>query len=172
MFGFQNWVKTRRICEAMRTEDLVACADIHRESFSPFWSAGALASMFSSPGMRGAVIRRSAARAVVEGFVLYRIVAGEAEIITIAVIEQCRKKGLGRELMVHVIRDCLTERLEKIFLEVAESNIAARKLYGSLGFKKVGERKGYYGQPAEKKQISRESVQSQDAVIMALDLGD
>jgi ribosomal-protein-alanine N-acetyltransferase len=70
--------------------------------------------------------------------------AGEAEIITIAVARAHRRRGLGRLLMEAVLRDLHAIRAEALVLEVDEKNAAAVALYRKLGFREVGKRAGYY----------------------------
>jgi len=78
------------------------------------------------------------------GFVLARQVAGEAEILTIAVQTKVARAGLGWRLMQAAMREAKLRGGESIFLEVDDGNAAALGLYGKLGFEKVGERRGYY----------------------------
>lgn len=79
-----------------------------------------------------------------QGFVLTRIAGDEAEILTIAVLPRCRRAGLGLALMEAAQRLVAQQGATMMFLEVAEPNLAARGLYGALGFEKVGRRKRYY----------------------------
>lgn len=78
------------------------------------------------------------------GFVLARLVAGEAEILNIAVARAFRGVGLGRDLMEAVLRELHAHRAETLFLEVDETNTAALALYQRLGFREVARRKAYY----------------------------
>ncbi len=165
---------------AMESEDLPTCADIHEESFSPAWTAGTIASLLNSPGMRGLVaLRTGKKKRQVHGFILYRVVADEAEVITIVTARRARRRGAAQELMLAAIRDCLTDRVVKISLEVDEGNLAARLLYASLGFRKAGDRKGYYRSGANPEaQSSTASVSTSkpvnpepgNALIMVLEL--
>ncbi len=79
------------------------------------------------------------------GYVLLYIVAGEADIVRVAVLPEYRRRGVAREL--------LTRAFEKIdgavFLDVRESNTPAIELYKSLGFEDTGVRKNYYSNPTE-----------------------
>jgi ribosomal-protein-alanine N-acetyltransferase len=108
------------------------------------------------------------------GFVIYRIAASEAEIITIATEKKHRGSGIARAMIDEMIRHCLSSRLTEIFLEVDESNIGAVRLYRKLGFIKVGERRGYYtGISEAHKNASNEGsneASSGNALIMRLDL--
>jgi ribosomal-protein-alanine N-acetyltransferase len=79
----------------------------------------------------------------VEGFVLYRIVAGDIEIMNLAVRQKGR--GHGRSLLeAFLVSPFVLSSGRKIFLEVASSNVAARKLYGRVGFSETGLRPAYY----------------------------
>src|SRR5690606_10955011 len=81
------------------------------------------------------------------GFVLARLAAGEAEILTIAVSRTMRRHGVGRDLMEAVLRELHAQRAEALFLEVDEINEAAIALYRRLGFREVARRPAYYDQP-------------------------
>jgi len=85
------------------------------------------------------------------------LVLDEGQVANVAVAPAWRQKGLGRQLMEQLILRCMALGGRSLSLEVRESNLPARNLYDSLGFRTVGLRKGYYTQPAE------------DAVLMQLD---
>ena len=68
----------------------------------------------------------------------------EAELYRIAVLPSHRRMGLGKRLMEDFLNGCPKE-VEKIFLEVRESNAAAVKLYEKSGFEIISRRKNYYG---------------------------
>ena len=78
------------------------------------------------------------------GFIVYRIVADEAEIITIGVAPDARRGGIAAAMLEIATRDAATRGAKKIFLEVARDNDAARALYTSAGFTEVGIRPKYY----------------------------
>jgi ribosomal-protein-alanine N-acetyltransferase len=86
------------------------------------------------------------AEGIISGFVATRIIVeGEAEILNIAVDSRYRRMGIGRSLIISAI-----DRTPGIwFLEVRESNTAARNLYKSLGFIDSGVRRSYYQNPDE-----------------------
>ncbi len=81
------------------------------------------------------------------GFLLGRVAAGEAELLTIAVAPEARGRGLGRKLLARFIYQARLRAAESAFLEVAEDNAAARHLYRIAGFGESGRRKGYYYAP-------------------------
>jgi [ribosomal protein S18]-alanine N-acetyltransferase len=74
-----------------------------------------------------------------------RTAADEIEILNVAVDPPFRRRGIGRSL----IRELIGKNPGVVFLEVRQSNIAARKLYHSLGFEAAGVRQDYYSQPVE-----------------------
>ena len=116
--------------------NLDALAAIHAESFSQAWNARALADLLATPG--------AFACAVEGGFVMVRAVAGEAEILTIAVRPDARRRGAGAALVRYAAEHAQSLGAGQMFLEVALGNLPARALYGSLGFAEVGRRGGYY----------------------------
>ena len=131
--------------EPLRAEDSAALARIHREDFVPPWNEDDFETMLGQDVMFGyKAVDTGKPRAGAAGFVLARSMAGEAEIITIAVARAHRRRGLGRFLMDAVLRDLHAVRATALFLEVDEKNAAAIALYKKLGFREVGKRAGYY----------------------------
>jgi ribosomal-protein-alanine N-acetyltransferase len=126
-------------------EDSAALACIHREDFAPPWEEGDFQGMLGEDVMFGyKAVEAGNPRAGAAGFVLARSMAGEAEIITIAVARAHRRRGLGRLLMDAVLRQLHGARAEALFLEVDEGNVGAVALYRRLGFREVGKRSAYY----------------------------
>lgn len=82
------------------------------------------------------------------GLLLGRVVAGEAELLTIAVAQALRRNGLGRRLMQGFLDEAVARGADSAFLEVAASNLAAQALYRAMGFAEAGRRRGYYHSPA------------------------
>jgi ribosomal-protein-alanine N-acetyltransferase len=109
-------------------------------AFGEAWSAMQLAGTLALPG--------SFARQAVDshgkilGFSLARVVAGEAELLLVAVDRDWRRHGIGRLLVEKVAQDACRRGAGALFLEVRES--AARALYRALGFVDVGRRANYY----------------------------
>ena len=90
------------------------------------------------------------------GFLAFEQVLDEGSIVEVAVHPDCRRKGIARSLITTAIQSA--EGLDSVFLEVRESNTPAIRLYESLGFERIGVRKGYYQKPKE------------DAVLMKMTL--
>ena len=112
-------------------------ARLHGMSFSDPWSAAAIGDLLASPGTFAFQLQ--------EGFILARVAAGEAEILTLAVAPAVRGRGLGRSLLAAAARHAQTLGATNMFLEVGVDNPPALALYAGLGFVRVGRRKAYYG---------------------------
>jgi ribosomal-protein-alanine N-acetyltransferase len=82
----------------------------------------------------------------VAGFLVWRPLAdGECELLNLVVAPEFRRQGVARQLL----EPLLNRPGSEIFLEVRESNRAARNLYKSMGFREVSLRRKYYESPAE-----------------------
>lgn len=141
-------------------EDADALAAIHASSFPAAWRPDDFARF-----LQGSVTFGRAAETddgQLAGFVLCRIIAGEAEILTIAVAPAHRRQGVAVLLLAEVMA-IASVRAEAMFLEVAADNPGAIALYDGLGFEAVGRRAGYYGRPAGG---------SVDAIVMRRSLGE
>lgn len=123
----------------MTPADLAA---LHARCFSspPPWSEAAFAAFLSDP-LAFLLVEGDA------GFLLGRAVAGEAELLTLAVAPEARRRGLGRKLVVRFLYQARLRSAALAFLEVAEDNAAARALYAGQGFAESGRRPGYYARP-------------------------
>lgn len=78
------------------------------------------------------------------GFIVYRIVVDEAEIITIGVNPEMRRNGIASAMIGIIEKTIKNQGVKKIFLEVASNNIPGQKLYENCGFSPVGLRPKYY----------------------------
>ena len=122
------------------------CAAIHAGSFARGWSAFEFESLFSDAGVIAHVAAKARSSSV-SGFSLCRVAADEAEILSIAVAPAARRAGLGARLLLAQIEALRRMPVRRLFLEVDESNAAARALYARHGFAEAGRRKGYYPGP-------------------------
>lgn len=86
---------------------------------------------------------------LLSGFLVARHVASEWELENIAVASTQRGKGIGGKLLQSLVEATRQVGGQAIFLEVRESNKAARRLYQRSGFCQTGLRKGYYANPQE-----------------------
>ncbi|MDR6626668.1 GNAT family N-acetyltransferase [Caulobacter segnis] len=121
-------------------------ADLHDKAFDRPWTALEFEALLNSPGVF-AVLGEAGEPAESKGFILCRSIAGEAEILTIAVDPAARRRGWGAALVEVATGIAVQTGAEALFLEVAVDNTAAIALYQSTRFAKVGLRKGYYPHP-------------------------
>ena len=85
----------------------------------------------------------------VVGFVLIRVVSDEMEILNLAVEPAARRKGIASSLINKAIKRGRELAAKRAYLEVRESNIAAKAFYATHGFRETARRKIYYSQPVE-----------------------
>lgn len=83
------------------------------------------------------------------GFLVARYVPSEWELENIVVAPAIRRMGIGRQLIDTLLVQARQTNSIAVFLEVRESNTAARSLYKKLGFMETGRRKAYYSNPSE-----------------------
>ena len=125
---------------------LEACftlADLHDRAFDRPWSAEEFEVLLKGPGAFAVLGEADAPK----GFILCRAVAGEAEVLTVAVDPAARRRGWGAALVEMAAGIAWEAGALEMFLEVASDNLAAIKLYETTGFQRVGLRKGYYPHP-------------------------
>ena len=89
------------------------------------------------------------------GYVGSQSVMGEADMMNLAVLPAARRRGIARALVTALIRELAGGGVHSLTLEVRASNGPAKALYGSLGFVRVGCRRGYYLSPKEDGEILR-----------------
>ncbi len=111
---------------------------IHAAAFPhDAWDAATLAGFLTQPGVFGLIDSRG-------GFVLARLAADEAEILTIAVLPEARRQGVGGTLLQALLDEAARRGARAMFLEVSTANLAAGRLYERNGFVQVGLRARYY----------------------------
>lgn len=118
--------------------DSARLAAIHTASFTnprP-WSAAEIASLLTTPG--SFLIDRP------EGFVMGRVILDEAELLTLAVAPEARRKGLGALLLAAFEAEAVARGAARAYLEVAADNLAAQALYLAAGWRDCGTRKDYF----------------------------
>ena len=103
------------------------------------WSAGEIAGLTDGPG--------GFAVAADSGFAIGRAIAGEAELITIAVDPAARRRGIGGTLLAAFETEARARGADTAFLEVAADNAAAIALYRGAGWDETGRRRSYYPRP-------------------------
>ena len=117
-------------------DDAATLAVLHASAFTDPWSKQAICDFLAGPGVFAFFSD--------DGFAMGRAAGDEAEVLTLAVKPAARGRGLGRALIQALAAHAETLGAGHLFLEVAHDNPAALALYAGLGFKQVGQRKGYY----------------------------
>ena len=132
--------------------DAVALATLHAQCFETPrpWSAGEFADLLADDKTVFAGDRH--------GFVLGRVVADEAELLTIAVPPAARRRGLGRQLLSEFEASVAARGAIHCYLEVAADNLPAIALYHSQGYVESGRRTGYY---------TRKNTAATDAILLS-----
>jgi ribosomal-protein-alanine N-acetyltransferase len=121
-------------------------AVIHRTGFERGWDTSEFERLLADRAIV-AHAARPAGRGPPTGFILSRLVLDEAEILTVAVEPRARGRGQGRMLLRLHLGRLAAIGTRSVFLEVAEDNEAALRLYLGLGFEEIGRRAGYYARP-------------------------
>lgn len=117
------------------------------------WTAAEFAGLLAAPGTF--LLTESS------GFLLGRVIAGEAELLTVAVDPLARRQGSGRALVAQFAAQARVRGAQTAFLEVAEGNEPARALYAACGWQAAGRRRGYYRHP---------NGRAEDALVLTLAL--
>ncbi len=144
----------------MRKEDIDQVMAIEQASFSMPWSKNLFLSEFRSPLVSTLMVALAEGQArTVVGYIVFWNVADEMHILNLAVKPENRRQGIARRLVLAGLKRARDRDAKKAFLEVRTSNIAAQKLYASLGFTGTFVRRDYYDSPVE------------DAVVMTMGEG-
>jgi ribosomal-protein-alanine N-acetyltransferase len=131
--------------------DCLALAEIHASAFKRGWSDAEFEALLLQSGVHAVIAhyRNALGKRIPAGFILYRLVADEAEILSVAVTPACRRRGIGKALIEDALRHLYREGAKSIHLEVEDSNVAAIGLYRGVEFRESGRRAGYYTQGRE-----------------------
>lgn len=126
--------------EAVGADSADLLGALHARAFDKPWSAGEIAKLLENPAVF-AIVSRSAEP---QGFVMAWAAAGDSELLTVAVIPEARRKGIGASLVTSAGVTALVRGAASMHLEVAEDNAGARALYAKLGYEEAGRRHAYY----------------------------
>jgi ribosomal-protein-alanine N-acetyltransferase len=108
--------------------------------FREAWNARQIVQALSSAGGFLLIAEAEA----LEGFALSRAAADDCELMLCAVAPEARRAGIARALVAATLAEARRRGLSRIYLEVRESNLPARRFYEAMGFQPVGLRPGYY----------------------------
>jgi ribosomal-protein-alanine N-acetyltransferase len=141
-------ISTRRA----KVADCAALAEIHVTSFKRGWSDSEFEALLVQPGVFAVLAERRGrfgSRAPA-GFIFYRATVEEAEILSVAVAPEFRRRGVGRALIEEAMRHLYRVGARSIHLEVEDGNHAAINLYRRVEFRESGRRPAYYQQGRDK----------------------
>lgn len=139
----------------MRTEDCVRVAEIERSSFSIPWSEQAFLDTLERENYCYLV---AVEQDTILGYCGIVFALDEGEIPNICVAAEARRKGVGRAMLEELFQAARDHKLTELFLEVRQSNEAAKQLYKTAGFTSIGIRKGFYDQPKEDAILMKKSL--------------
>jgi [ribosomal protein S18]-alanine N-acetyltransferase len=132
---------------SFRPEDIPELVSITKESNeSASWSKESYEKLC---GLEGFLAFVNETAACISGFVVGRQVVDEGEILNLAVRRQSRRRGEGQALLSAILEQFHRRGVNKVFLEVRESNEAGIAFYEKMGFASMGRRPGYYREPEE-----------------------
>lgn len=117
-------------------------AALHQAAFpADPWREPAMGRLLAMPGAFALIATLDGEPA---GLALARVAADEAEIVTLGVAPAHTRRGIGRHLLAATAVEAAKRGAARLFLEVAEANLAARRLYAAGGFREAGRRRRYY----------------------------
>lgn len=130
-------------CQVIRAQalDAAALAALHAQALPPGWPPADFAA--SCANANRAVLKAMSGTDLL-GLAVLQFAADEAEILSVAVAKEARRLGAGSAIMKACVAACEQRLISYIYLEVAEGNQAALKLYEKFGFSVIASRKNYY----------------------------
>ena len=127
---------------AIKKSDLNFIA-AEKENFADGWNSDMLLSAYKTGRFFGFIAKDCEKNS---GFITYSVLAPDADIESVYVKKEIRRRGAADKLLDAAIKDIKEKGGKKIFLEVRENNIPAINLYIKHGFKEISVRKKYYGE--------------------------
>jgi ribosomal-protein-alanine N-acetyltransferase len=142
------------VIRSAKNSDIPAILEIERALFSDPWEE----QLFNEAIKDHKDFFVSIEQNKITGYIIFEKVLDEGHITNLAVSKEYQRKGLASELINKILDLARQQKIKQVFLEVRESNEAARKLYLKFGFLEIGKRKAYYNKTNE------------NAIILKLDL--
>jgi ribosomal-protein-alanine N-acetyltransferase len=131
-------------------------AAVHGQCFASAWDAAMFRSSLQHAAVHCAI---AAVSEVPVGVYQVRWAVDQADLETICVCPTFRGRGYARHLLQDACAFLQKQDVEKLFLDVAEDNSAARALYYSMGFVDIDVRRHYYGRGQHAKVMCRDLQQ-------------
>lgn len=124
----------------MREADLDALIRIERAAYPYPWSLGNFRDCLNT----GYSCWVGEIDGSIAGYWLMMNVVDEGHILNCCIAPQWQRRGFGRQIMAHLFEVARGHNTRHLFLEVRQSNVPAKRLYESLGFESIGQRRDYY----------------------------
>jgi len=141
-------------------DDLDAIVEIERVSFSDAWSEASFQSLIGRSEVTFVVATSADDNAEeIQGYVVATFAADQGEIANLAVRPELRRAGHASRLLDFVHREAVRRAVTSMWLEVRESNHAARALYSAHGYREMGRRARYYEDPLEDALVLSRDIQ-------------
>ena len=127
----------------MQLDDLQAVIEIDRMSFSLPWPEGSFRYELAQNRAARCLVAETEDQQIAAMIVSW-VIVDELHIATFATHRDCRRQGIGSELLAAALSDGLRLGAKRAVLEVRESNLAAQEMYRKFGFEVTGRRPSYY----------------------------
>jgi len=131
----------------LTSEDCAQAATLHQAAFFKGWTENDFQDFLKAPLVFGLKIEGTSH---FYGFILWRKVDTEAEILTLVIAGSFQRRGMGRHLLDAMFKNLKEKGVSKLFLEVAVDNKNAQSFYIMKGFTFLGTRPNYYERPENK----------------------
>lgn len=115
------------------------------ERFGEAWTRSQLVGILPMGGV-SLIVARDSDGSEALGFSLFRTIAGESELLLLAVLPTRHRRGVGRRLLDDFLKRARNEGVARVHLEVRDGNPAI-SMYQDVGFSPVGRRSNYYHAP-------------------------
>ncbi len=132
---------------SLTLKDCRQVAQLHQATFYRGWNEKDFESFLKELCVFGFKIEQKGGFC---GYILWREVAGEAEILTLGISPSFKRMGMGNRLLNALVESLKAHSISKLFLEVAEDNQEAQDFYIKNGFISLGKRPNYYLRPENK----------------------
>jgi len=153
------------IISEARSADAPAMAALHAACFNRGWSEDEFERLMLD---RTVLLHRAAIGQRIVGFIVSRIIEGEAEILSVAVAAARRRRGIATRTLDLHLRRLAGLGTRTVFLEVDEHNAPANRLYQHFGFRVVGRREGYYADQPSRGRGAAFAGESRGAAALVL----
>jgi ribosomal-protein-alanine N-acetyltransferase len=142
----------------MMIQDLPEVLSIERSSFPNPWPETTFRGELQNVGISFPLVALDPESEAVVGYLIYWKIVDDVQVNNVAVHPDYRRRGVAESMFREILAELRREGVKIVTLEVRMSNLAARRLYEKLGFRRFGIRRGYYVNPDE------------DALVLGLEL--